>query len=151
MVFRDARWINHPARTYAAENKPLQLATAATVGLDVPRTRVANNLPAEFAPEEFVAVKALDSFLMRLGDQDRFFYTLSVQPSELTPDACQEIEAHLAGCPPCIEFAESLRQTVELCRRYRPDELPEPLGKNARAQLLDAYQRMLGARKGASS
>jgi len=70
---------------------------------------------------------------------------------ELPPDACQEIEAHLAGCPPCIEFAESLRQTVELCRRYRPDELPEPLGKNARAQLLDAYQRMLGARKGASS
>ncbi len=70
---------------------------------------------------------------------------------ELPPDACQEIETHLAGCPPCIEFAEGLRQTVELCRRYRPDELPEPLGKNARAQLLDAYQRMLGARKGASS
>ena len=68
----------------------------------------------------------------------------------LPPDACQEIEAHLAGCPPCIEFAESLRKTVELCRRYRPTELPEPLGKNAREQLLDAYQRMLGARKSTS-
>ena len=66
---------------------------------------------------------------------------------ELPPDACKEIETHLAGCPPCIEFAESLRKTVELCRRYRPDELPEPLGKNARAQLFDAYQRMLGARE----
>ena len=33
---------------------------------------------------------------------------------ELPPDACQEIEAHLAGCPPCIEFAESLRKTVDL-------------------------------------
>jgi anti-sigma factor RsiW len=70
---------------------------------------------------------------------------------ELPPDACQEIETHLAGCPPCIEFAESLRKTVELCRRYQPAELPEPLGKNARAQLLDAYQRMLGARKSTSS
>ena len=65
---------------------------------------------------------------------------------ELPPDACQEIETHLAGCPPCIEFAESLRKAVELCRRYRPAELPEPLGKKAREQLLDAYQRMLSAR-----
>src|SRR5579872_2743082 len=65
---------------------------------------------------------------------------------ELPADACQEIETHLAGCPPCIEFAESLRKTVELCRRYRPTELPEPLGKNAREQLLDAYQKLLGAR-----
>ena len=66
---------------------------------------------------------------------------------ELPTGACQEIETHLAGCPPCIEFAESLRKTVELCRRYRPRELPEPLEKNARQQLLDSYQRMLGARK----
>src|ERR1035441_677122 len=70
---------------------------------------------------------------------------------ELPPDACQEIEAHLAGCPPCIVFAESLRRTVELCRSYRPTELPEPIGKQAREQLLDAYQKMLRARQGASS
>jgi RNA polymerase sigma-70 factor, ECF subfamily len=70
---------------------------------------------------------------------------------ELPPGACQEIETHLAGCPPCIEFAESLCKTVELCRRYQPRELPEPLEKNARQRLLDAYQRMLGARKNASA
>ena len=62
---------------------------------------------------------------------------------ELPPDACQEIETHLSGCPPCIEFAESLRKTVELCRGYRPTELPEPIGKRAREQLLDAYGKML--------
>ena len=66
---------------------------------------------------------------------------------ELPPDACQEIKTHLAGCPPCIEFAESLRKTVELCRSYRPTELPEPIGNQARAQLLDAYQKMLRARQ----
>ncbi len=65
---------------------------------------------------------------------------------ELPPEACQEIEAHIAGCSPCIEFAESLRRTVELCRRYQPTELPAPLGRQARAQLLEAYQRMLGSR-----
>lgn len=65
---------------------------------------------------------------------------------ELPPEACQEIEAHIAGCAPCVEFTESLRKTVELCRRYRPAELPQPLGKNAREELLHAYQKMLAAR-----
>ena len=69
---------------------------------------------------------------------------------ELPPDACQEIETHLTGCQPCIEFAESLRKTVELCRRYQPSEIPEPLGESARQQLLDAYQSLLSARKGTS-
>ena len=67
---------------------------------------------------------------------------------ELPPDACQEIETHLAGCSPCVDFAESLRKAVELCRRYQPDELPEPLGESARQQLLAAYQKMLDARGG---
>jgi anti-sigma factor RsiW len=65
---------------------------------------------------------------------------------ELPPEACQEIETHLAGCSPCVEFSESLRKTVELCRRYRPAELPPPLGDRARQELLEAYQKMLAAR-----
>jgi RNA polymerase sigma-70 factor (ECF subfamily) len=65
---------------------------------------------------------------------------------ELPPEACHEIEAHIAGCPPCIEFAESLRKTVDLCRRYQPAELPRPMGQEAKAQLLDAYKKMLAAR-----
>ncbi|MGB6947225.1 MAG: zf-HC2 domain-containing protein [Bryobacteraceae bacterium] len=65
---------------------------------------------------------------------------------ELPPEACAEIEGHLGGCAPCIEFAESLRKTVELCRRYRPAELPEPLGTEARDRLMQAYRKMLAAR-----
>jgi anti-sigma factor RsiW len=68
---------------------------------------------------------------------------------ELPPEACQEIETHLAGCPPCIEFAESLRKTVDLCHRYRPSEMPEPIGNEARERLLEAYRKMLEARKSA--
>ena len=66
---------------------------------------------------------------------------------ELPADACQEIETHLAGCAPCVEFVESLRKTIELCRRYRPSELPAPLGQSARAELVAAYQKMLAARQ----
>ncbi|HZT28417.1 MAG TPA: zf-HC2 domain-containing protein [Bryobacteraceae bacterium] len=66
---------------------------------------------------------------------------------ELPPDACREIEQHMAGCPPCIEFAESLRKTVELCREFRPDAVPEPISAEARENLRSAYQRMLAARR----
>jgi anti-sigma factor RsiW len=65
---------------------------------------------------------------------------------ELPAEACQEIEAHIAGCAPCVEFAESLRKTVDLCRKYEPSEPPQPLGDEAKTQLLDAYQKMLAAR-----
>jgi hypothetical protein len=64
---------------------------------------------------------------------------------DLPPEACQEIEAHLAGCAPCIDFAESIRKTVELCRRYTPSELPAPLGESATAQLREAYDKTLAA------
>lgn len=65
---------------------------------------------------------------------------------ELPPEACQDIEAHIAGCAPCIEFAESLRKTVDLCRRYEPAELPAPLGEQVKAQLQEAYRRMIASR-----
>jgi len=67
---------------------------------------------------------------------------------ELPPEACEEIEAHIAGCSPCVEFAESLRKTVDLCRQYQPAELPAPMGQEAKAQLLEAYTRMVAARAG---
>ena len=66
---------------------------------------------------------------------------------ELAPGTCEEIERHLASCPPCVEFTESLRRTVELCRRYRPEELPPPLGERARAALMETYEKMLAARR----
>ena len=65
---------------------------------------------------------------------------------ELPAEACQEMEAHIAGCAPCVEFTRSLRKTVDLCRQYKPNEMPEPLGQNARQELLDAYRKMIAAR-----
>jgi anti-sigma factor RsiW len=60
---------------------------------------------------------------------------------ELPPQACTQIQAHIANCQPCVEFAESLRKTVELCRQYRPTAMPEPLSAAAREQLKTAWQK----------
>jgi len=65
---------------------------------------------------------------------------------ELPANICQAVEKHLAECPPCIEFLESLRKTVELCRSYR-GALTEPVASDAREQLMQAYRAMLAARK----
>jgi predicted anti-sigma-YlaC factor YlaD len=66
---------------------------------------------------------------------------------ELPSDACQHIEQHLSGCRPCEEFAESLRKTVDLCRRYEASELPQPISESARTELMAAYEKMLQARQ----
>ena len=68
---------------------------------------------------------------------------------ELPPEACRDIEHHLEGCPPCVEFVESLRKTIDLCRSYAPAEIPPPLGAKARADLEQAYQKMRASRGGA--
>jgi RNA polymerase sigma-70 factor (ECF subfamily) len=66
---------------------------------------------------------------------------------ELPPDSCRELESHLEGCPPCIDFLESLRKSIKLCRECSPTELPKPLSKDARRQLQAVYNRMLLARE----
>lgn len=67
--------------------------------------------------------------------------------AELPPDACREIEEHLSGCKPCLEFVNSLRRTIELCRQYKAGALPDPLSHRAREELLAAFQIMVAARK----
>jgi len=66
---------------------------------------------------------------------------------ELPAETCRDIEAHMAGCSPCLQFTESLRKTIELCHSYQPQELPEPMANDARKRLLETYQRMLAARR----
>ena len=61
---------------------------------------------------------------------------------ELPPDACREIEAHIQDCPPCVEFAESLKKTVALCREYQPAEMPPPISEQAKMELEEAYLKM---------
>lgn len=58
---------------------------------------------------------------------------------ELPPETCEEIQAHIAACPPCVEFVRSLERTVDLCRGYSPGALPGPLADQARRDLEQVY------------
>lgn len=62
---------------------------------------------------------------------------------ELPADTCREIEAHIANCPPCVDFVNSLRQTVTLCRQYQAGEKPGPMPESLRRELLAAYRRAI--------
>jgi len=60
---------------------------------------------------------------------------------ELPAADCAAIEAHIAACAPCVEFVNSLKRTVELCRTSGTPSEPLPLPEEVRKQLLEAYQR----------
>ena len=91
VVFWFVLWINYLVATYAAENKSLQLITARDLGFRCPRTIVANHVSHGWLQEENVAIKALDSFLLRRNESDLFFYTTCVQPRELRNEECQDM------------------------------------------------------------
>ena len=65
---------------------------------------------------------------------------------ELPEEACEEVQAHMENCPPCIDFTESLRKTVELCRGYRPAEMPNPISDGARRELLASWEKVVKRR-----
>ncbi len=69
---------------------------------------------------------------------------------ELTPQTCAEIEAHLAGCPPCIEFLNSLKRTIRLCHDCEGGaaEKPKPLTPEQRDKLVSAYRNFLASNRG---
>jgi anti-sigma factor RsiW len=65
---------------------------------------------------------------------------------ELSPEARQAMEQHICDCPPCIEFIQSLRQTIDLCHHFEPAGTPAPVSREAKRELLAALQRALAAR-----
>jgi anti-sigma factor (TIGR02949 family) len=60
---------------------------------------------------------------------------------ELPPDTCEQIRSHIAGCPPCVEFVNSLRRSVDLLHGFRTGEAPGPLPEAARDELRRAFRR----------
>ena len=76
-VFRHALWMNPPAATYIAESKPYQLSVAASCGFQIPATLATNDAKRlrEMFPSS-VAIKSLDTVLLREGDDCLFTYTI---------------------------------------------------------------------------
>lgn len=100
MFFDDVLWMNHPAATYRAESKPLQLRTAAKVGFKVPETRITNDrlldIPSIFG-EKF-ALKSIDTILLYTSKTQHFGYTTisdwhscNDDDFHLVPATCQKL------------------------------------------------------------
>lgn len=65
---------------------------------------------------------------------------------ELPPATCAELERHIQECAPCVEFVNSLRQSVRLCRQFETTEQPPALSPSAKESLRNAYEQMLRSR-----
>jgi hypothetical protein len=66
----------------------------------------------------------------------RIFAMLSEYLNEELPvKNCRELKRHLQGCEPCIAYLESLKRTVEACRRYKVRKVPPPAPKVREALL----------------
>ena len=59
--------------------------------------------------------------------------------AELPVKNCDELERHLKGCEPCLAYLETLKRTVEACRRYQVHTIPPP-SKKVREALLAALR-----------
>jgi glutathione synthase/RimK-type ligase-like ATP-grasp enzyme len=100
--------MNHPQATYSAEHKAIQLAVAHEVGFDVPDTIVSNSvayLDAIASADDYVAVKGLDTVLVREGDTETFGYTNIVARASLSQDCVQ---------PAPAIFQQALRGKLDL-------------------------------------
>ena len=77
MLFDDARWLNDPQATYRAESKPFQLRQAHKYGFDTPATIITNDPDAPIVERigNRVAVKSIDTVLLRENDRQFFAYT----------------------------------------------------------------------------
>ena len=91
-VFQEAAWMNSPIATYIAESKPYQLAVAARCGFEVPSTLATND--GERMRSTFpsgIAVKSLDTVLLREGDDCLFTYTTLNPEIELDDSTVKDV------------------------------------------------------------
>jgi RNA polymerase sigma-70 factor (ECF subfamily) len=67
---------------------------------------------------------------------------------QLDEARCREIQAHLADCPPCDAFLNTLQKTVEACQKLPCHSLPE----ETRRELKEMLQaELVGWRQDSSS
>jgi hypothetical protein len=89
MLFDEAFWMNDPAATYRAECKPWQLRQAHRGGFTVPATSITNDKTSPVAERlgDVIALKGVDTVLLREADQQYFAYTQLVPWADCADDA----------------------------------------------------------------
>lgn len=54
---------------------------------------------------------------------------------DLPPELRKKIQQHLAACPDCRAFTNTLRKTIELCRRLPKHPIPPEVSRKLRAMV----------------
>ena len=87
-VFQEPLWMNHPGATYCAEIKPLQLATAASVGFQIPHTLIGNDFNRIRKHSlNRIAMKPLDTVYIETDSEQTFAYTQFVDSNMIDSSA----------------------------------------------------------------
>lgn len=110
VVFQSAKWINHPGATYLAEQKPLQLSLARSVGFRVPETFVTNDVKRlrHFGDRD-IAIKGVDTVIAREAAEEVFAFTNILSPGQVVDE---EIEGYPVIVQEAISPKTDLRVTV---------------------------------------
>jgi RNA polymerase sigma-70 factor (ECF subfamily) len=58
---------------------------------------------------------------------------------ELKVDICREIENHLRHCPECRECVDSLRKSIDLCKKAAEDEITPDMREHLRTALRNCF------------
>ena len=59
--------------------------------------------------------------------KDSIHLLMDFLEGEMSPELARELEQHLAGCPPCVDFLHTYRRTPGMCRRALAARMPEEL------------------------
>ena len=65
---------------------------------------------------------------------------------EMTVGSCEELEKHIAGCAPCVQFLDSLKKSIELTHGLE-ETAPPPLSEDSKRELRAAFDRMVESRR----
>ena len=69
----------------------------------------------------------------------------------LSHEEIDEMSELLQGCPPGLEFIDSLKKTVEMCKELGSNEKPSPLDSGTQQKMREAYEAMRKNKLGATS
>ena len=60
---------------------------------------------------------------------------------ELDDNLCREIEEHLRHCPVCRECVDSMRKTIQLCKKAATEEIPVDARERLKSKLLECIDQ----------
>jgi len=65
---------------------------------------------------------------------------------ELLPATCSEFDEHIKDCPECVQFLESLKRSMKICRQFGESQLLPAIDEGQMTRLRQAYANMLTKR-----